>query len=316
MREHFGEGAAVWPMFNGTGANVVGAAVDAPALGRGDLRGHRAHPRRRGRRAREVRRHQAAARPDGRRQAHARADRRRGLGLGGRAPRPAARRLPHPVHRARHRCTRRTRSGRSRTTRTPTAWPLPGRRPARERGGRLGLPLRAFTTDVGVDVLVLRRHQERAARRRGRGGPERARPRAWSTCARSTCSWPRRCGSSRPSCSRCWTATCTCATRGTPTRWPGACATASSGIPTGVPGSPRRPRRTPSSPILPAGVADRLRRRFRFYDWDAATGEVRWVCSFDTTEEDVDAFVAALRECLVDSRPALPSSAQPSDRFS
>ena len=49
---------------------------------------------------------------------------------------------------------------------------------------------------------------------------------------------------------------------------------------------------------LPAGVADRLRRSFRFYDWDPATGEVRWVCSFDTTGEDVDAFVAALREEL------------------
>jgi threonine aldolase len=42
---------------------------------------------------------------------------------------------------------------------------------------------------------------------------------------------------------------------------------------------------------LPAGVADRLRENFRFYDWDAATGEVRWVCSFDTRPEDVDAFV-------------------------
>ncbi|GEO96188.1 threonine aldolase family protein [Kocuria turfanensis] len=50
--------------------------------------------------------------------------------------------------------------------------------------------------------------------------------------------------------------------------------------------------------VLPDGVADRLRRRFRFYDWDAATGEVRWVCSFDTTAEDVDAFVAALRSEL------------------
>ena len=43
---------------------------------------------------------------------------------------------------------------------------------------------------------------------------------------------------------------------------------------------------------LPAGVADRLRESFRFYDWDAATGEVRWVCSFDTQPDDVDAFVA------------------------
>jgi threonine aldolase len=45
---------------------------------------------------------------------------------------------------------------------------------------------------------------------------------------------------------------------------------------------------------LPDGVADRLRESFRFYDWDAARGEVRWMCSFDTTEQDVDAFVAEL----------------------
>jgi threonine aldolase len=49
---------------------------------------------------------------------------------------------------------------------------------------------------------------------------------------------------------------------------------------------------------LPPGVADRLRARFRFYDWDVATGEVRWMCAFDTTEDDVDAFAAALREEL------------------
>lgn len=47
---------------------------------------------------------------------------------------------------------------------------------------------------------------------------------------------------------------------------------------------------------LPTGVADRLRERFRFYDWDAAKGEVRWVCSFDTSEADIDAFITALRE--------------------
>jgi threonine aldolase len=45
---------------------------------------------------------------------------------------------------------------------------------------------------------------------------------------------------------------------------------------------------------LPAGVADRLRARFRFYDWDASANEVRWMCSFDTTEEDVDALIAAV----------------------
>jgi threonine aldolase len=48
--------------------------------------------------------------------------------------------------------------------------------------------------------------------------------------------------------------------------------------------------------VLPPGVADRLRPRFRFYDWNPATGEVRWMCAFDTTEADVDAFAAAIRE--------------------
>lgn len=47
---------------------------------------------------------------------------------------------------------------------------------------------------------------------------------------------------------------------------------------------------------LPAGVADRLRDRgFRFYDWDASRNEVRWMCSFDTSEADIDAFVAGIR---------------------
>ncbi|MCR2784872.1 MULTISPECIES: beta-eliminating lyase-related protein [unclassified Microbacterium] len=45
---------------------------------------------------------------------------------------------------------------------------------------------------------------------------------------------------------------------------------------------------------LPAGVADALRESFRFYDWDATRAEVRWMCSFDTEPADVDAFVAEL----------------------
>jgi threonine aldolase len=45
---------------------------------------------------------------------------------------------------------------------------------------------------------------------------------------------------------------------------------------------------------LPDGVADRLRESFRFYDWDAAKNEVRWMSSFDTTEDDIDAFLEAI----------------------
>jgi threonine aldolase len=46
---------------------------------------------------------------------------------------------------------------------------------------------------------------------------------------------------------------------------------------------------------LPHEVSERLQKRFRFYFWDEAAGDVRWMCSFDTTEEDVDEFVAALK---------------------
>ncbi len=50
--------------------------------------------------------------------------------------------------------------------------------------------------------------------------------------------------------------------------------------------------------VLANDAADRIRERFRFYDWDRAAGQVRWMTSFDTTEADVDAFVAAIREEL------------------
>jgi len=49
---------------------------------------------------------------------------------------------------------------------------------------------------------------------------------------------------------------------------------------------------------LPPGVADELRKEFRFYDWNPATGEVRWMCAWDTTEGDVDRFAAAVRKLV------------------
>jgi threonine aldolase len=47
---------------------------------------------------------------------------------------------------------------------------------------------------------------------------------------------------------------------------------------------------------LPNEVSERLQKRYRFYFWNEAAGDVRWMCSFDTTEEDVDGFLTALRE--------------------
>jgi len=49
---------------------------------------------------------------------------------------------------------------------------------------------------------------------------------------------------------------------------------------------------------LPAHVAAALRQRWRFYDWDVSDGTVRLMCSFDTTEQDVDDLLAALRAVL------------------
>ena len=50
--------------------------------------------------------------------------------------------------------------------------------------------------------------------------------------------------------------------------------------------------------VLDNAVADRIREKVRFYDWDRAAGEVRWMTAFDTTEADVDAFVEIVRSEL------------------
>jgi threonine aldolase len=51
---------------------------------------------------------------------------------------------------------------------------------------------------------------------------------------------------------------------------------------------------------LPRHAADRLRERVRFYDWSVGETpervEVRWMCAWDSTPEQVDAFVAAVAE--------------------
>jgi threonine aldolase len=44
--------------------------------------------------------------------------------------------------------------------------------------------------------------------------------------------------------------------------------------------------------ILPSEASARLQARHGFYTWNPATREVRWMCSWDTTPEDVDEFAA------------------------
>ena len=47
---------------------------------------------------------------------------------------------------------------------------------------------------------------------------------------------------------------------------------------------------------LPREVWHRLQERYFFYDWDEDRDVVRWMCSFDTTEQDIHDFVNALKE--------------------
>ena len=51
-------------------------------------------------------------------------------------------------------------------------------------------------------------------------------------------------------------------------------------------------------PILPSEVTLKLQEQFRFYIWDQTTGQVRWMCSWDTTEDDVEGLLAALRAAV------------------
>jgi threonine aldolase len=46
--------------------------------------------------------------------------------------------------------------------------------------------------------------------------------------------------------------------------------------------------------ILPPEATAELQEDFPFYVWDEHSGEVRWMCAWDTAEADVDAFAAAI----------------------
>jgi threonine aldolase len=53
---------------------------------------------------------------------------------------------------------------------------------------------------------------------------------------------------------------------------------------------------------LPRPATDRLLRQLPgdppFHVWEEEVNVVRWMCAWDTTEEDVDAFAAAVNETV------------------
>ncbi|MCK4853019.1 MAG: low specificity L-threonine aldolase [Bacteroidales bacterium] len=50
--------------------------------------------------------------------------------------------------------------------------------------------------------------------------------------------------------------------------------------------------------ILPKEIIPVLQKEFFFYVWNEAAGEVRWMCSYDTTEEDVINFSSLIRKVM------------------
>ena len=54
--------------------------------------------------------------------------------------------------------------------------------------------------------------------------------------------------------------------------------------------------------ILPKKAIPLLQKDYFFYVWNEETGEVRWMASYDTTEEDITGFVARLKEIIFSIR--------------
>jgi threonine aldolase len=55
---------------------------------------------------------------------------------------------------------------------------------------------------------------------------------------------------------------------------------------------------------LPAWATRQLQDEFDFYVWDETSGEVRWMCAWDTSEDDVDRFAAAIARTLANGQPS------------
>ena len=50
--------------------------------------------------------------------------------------------------------------------------------------------------------------------------------------------------------------------------------------------------------LVPKNKIEQLQEEYFFWVWDEQAGEVRWLCSFDTTEDDILGFVKLLKQTL------------------
>jgi threonine aldolase len=50
--------------------------------------------------------------------------------------------------------------------------------------------------------------------------------------------------------------------------------------------------------LIPNDIIETLRDEYFYYTWDEFTGEIRLMCSFDTTKEEIDEFITFLKDLL------------------
>jgi len=50
--------------------------------------------------------------------------------------------------------------------------------------------------------------------------------------------------------------------------------------------------------ILPRPLIDELMKKYMFYEWNETANEIRWMCSFDTTEQDIEEFVNDIKKLV------------------
>jgi threonine aldolase len=50
--------------------------------------------------------------------------------------------------------------------------------------------------------------------------------------------------------------------------------------------------------LIPKEVIPKLQEHYFFYVWDEERSEVRWMCSYDTTREDIDGFAGLLKSLM------------------
>ena len=298
--QHFGEGVEAFPVFNGTGANVVGLQSMLPRWG-AVIAASTAHINvDEGGAPERVARHQAAhrARPTTASSPPSSSTARRGAGATSTARSRWSSRSRSPPSSAPLYTVDEMRAIADHAHALGMKLHLDGARIS-NAAASLGVPLRAFTRDVGVDVLSF-------------GGTKNGAMLGEAIVvldpeASAGLTYLRKLNMQLSSKMRFVSAQLIALLEGDLWLRNASHANAMAAAPArraSRPASPTgrsaasrsrsRRRRTASSrpcrTASPTGCAS----RFRFYDWDAAKNEVRWMCSFDTTEADIDAFIAAI----------------------